>query len=165
MIIKFSHQIFNRGTNHINDKKNEGSQIEGEILRLIQYNDKDEYLFNLHKTEHFGWNLGNSSPLYRGLYLNDNLQKYKPDVFIPVDYRNDYEFSFFIQTDKKITITFDVNDTNDAPTDISWASGGSVPENSAEKVVVGQLSAIDLNTGDELRFVRVENSKFNISTT
>lgn len=110
LMSRFSHQIFNRGTNHINDKKNEGSQIDGEILRLIQYNDKDEYLFNLHKTEHFGWNLGNSSPLYRGLYLNDNLQKYKPDVFIPVDYRNDYEFSFFIQTDKKITITFDVKD-------------------------------------------------------
>jgi|GEM_PF-6079255 len=63
------------------------------------------------------------------------------------------------------TITFDVNNTNDAPTDISWASGGNVAENSEDGVIVGQLSAIDPNTGDELRFVRIENSKFIISTT
>lgn len=63
------------------------------------------------------------------------------------------------------TIAFDTNDTNDAPTDIFWKSGGSVAENSEGGVVVGQLDATDPNTGDTLRFVRIENSKFIVSTT
>lgn len=63
------------------------------------------------------------------------------------------------------TITFDVTDTNDAPTNISWASGGNVAENSGLGVIVGQLEATDPNTGETLRFSRVENSKFIISPT
>src|ERR1700744_3817776 len=72
----YNRQIFNRGTIHIIDKIMNNALVDGELLRLIYYNDSlDEFLFNLYKTQHFGWNLGNSSPLHRGLYLNDNLNK------------------------------------------------------------------------------------------
>ncbi|NIG54748.1 hypothetical protein [Chitinophaga sp. Cy-1792] len=71
----FYHQIAYRGTKHIYDKKELGAAIDGELLRLINYRQEDELLFNLYKPEHFGWNLGNASPLYKGLYLNDNINK------------------------------------------------------------------------------------------
>ncbi|SHL14791.1 hypothetical protein SAMN05444266_102210 [Chitinophaga jiangningensis] len=71
----FYHQIAYRGTTHIYDKKELGAAIDGELLRLINYRQEDELLFNLYKPEHFGWNLGNASPLYKGLHLNDNINK------------------------------------------------------------------------------------------
>jgi|GEM_PF-2141258 len=71
----FYHQVARRGTKHIYDKKELGAAIDGELLRLINYRQEDELLFNLYKPEHFGWNLGNASPLYKGLYLNDNINK------------------------------------------------------------------------------------------
>jgi hypothetical protein len=61
------------------------------------------------------------------------------------------------------TITFDVIDTNDAPTAIAWATGGSVAENSLAGTVVGTLSATDPNTGDVLRFRRTTNANFTIT--
>ncbi|NBR07350.1 MAG: DUF4347 domain-containing protein, partial [Planctomycetes bacterium] len=62
-------------------------------------------------------------------------------------------------------LTFDVTDTNDAPTAISWATGGSITENtaSAQGVVVGTLAATDPNTGDVLSFRRTSNPNFSIS--
>ncbi|MFN6053718.1 MAG: Ig-like domain-containing protein, partial [Planctomycetia bacterium] len=62
-------------------------------------------------------------------------------------------------------LTFDVTDTNDAPTSISWATGGSITENttSAQGVVVGTLAATDPNTGDVLSFRRTSNPNFSIS--
>lgn len=71
----FHSQIFNRGTLHIIDQKANGAPVDGELLRLIYYVTTDEFLFNLYKPEHFGWNLNNSSPLHKGLYLNDNINK------------------------------------------------------------------------------------------
>lgn len=86
LMVNFYKQIFNRGTNHIVDRVEEGDIIDGELLRLIWYRkDEDEFIFNLHKPEHFGWNLGNSSPLYRGLYLNDNANKFGDKNYIPED--------------------------------------------------------------------------------
>ena len=65
------------------------------------------------------------------------------------------------------TITLNATDTNDAPTNIAWASGGSVAEDkystSSTSVVVGKLSATDPNTGDTLRFVQLSNNKFVIN--
>ena len=41
---------------------------DGEYLRLIAYSkDYDEFMFLLRQVQNRGWNLGNSSPLYRGL--------------------------------------------------------------------------------------------------
>lgn len=85
LMINFYQQVANRGTNKIIDKIEEGEVVDGELLRLIWYKPEDEILFNLHKPEHFGWNIGNSSPLYRGLYLSDNANKYGDKSFQPHD--------------------------------------------------------------------------------
>lgn len=79
---KFYKEIANRGTRHITDRISNSIDIDGELLRLIHYNKfVDEFIFNLYKPEHFGWNLGNSSPLYRGMRINDNANKfYEPQV-------------------------------------------------------------------------------------
>lgn len=72
----FYQHISYRGTKHIYEKEELGAAIDGELLRLINYRqDEDELLFNLYKSEHFGWNIGNASPLYKGLHLNDNINK------------------------------------------------------------------------------------------
>lgn len=73
----YYHQIASRGTIQIIDKVSKGDAIDGELLRLVHYNpNADEFIFNLYKPEHFGWNLGNSSPLFRGLRINDNVNKF-----------------------------------------------------------------------------------------
>lgn len=73
----YYNEIFKRGTVHvIDDSFQDPDVIDGELLRLIYYKKNiDEFLFNLYKPEHFGWNLGNSSPLHKGLYLNNNINK------------------------------------------------------------------------------------------
>lgn len=69
-------EISKRGTIHIVDKQSNGLQIDGELLRLLWYKQhQDEFIFNPRLPQHIGWNLGNSSPLYKGLYLHDNANK------------------------------------------------------------------------------------------
>jgi hypothetical protein len=49
---------------------------DGELLRLIHYQESiDEFLYLPYRKHHFGWNLGNSSPLHKGLRINDTLNK------------------------------------------------------------------------------------------
>lgn len=78
----FYKEIHHRGTMHIIDKSENGAAVDGELLRLINYYaPTDEFIFNLYKPEHFGFNLGNSSPMYRGMTINDNANKfYEPAV-------------------------------------------------------------------------------------
>jgi len=85
LMTNFYRQISNRGTNSIIDRIEDGKIIDGELLRLIWNSPEDEFIFNLHKPEHFGWNIGNSSPLYRGLYLNSNANKYGDKNYEPID--------------------------------------------------------------------------------
>lgn len=47
-----------------------------ELLRLIHSKTLiDEYIWCLFRKQHYGWNLGNSSPLYRSLRIVDSLNK------------------------------------------------------------------------------------------
>jgi hypothetical protein len=55
---------------------NGSKQVDGEFLRMICYDRFDEFLFNLNKNEHVGWNIGNSSPLYKSLTGRLNVNKY-----------------------------------------------------------------------------------------
>lgn len=71
----YYHEIAKRGTIDIIKNQTDPDEINGELLRLLYYVVTDEFLFNLYKPEHFGFCLGTSSPLYRGLYLNDNINK------------------------------------------------------------------------------------------
>lgn len=82
MMENFYKEIHHRGTVHIVDKAINGAEVDGELLRLIKYVElTDEFIFNLYRPEHFGFNLGNSSPIYRGMTNNDNANKfYEPSV-------------------------------------------------------------------------------------
>lgn len=74
MLQTFYYQMSIRGTNNI--IKEGGDEGTGELKRLIHYKKLlDEFLWVLYKPENFGWCLGHSSPLYKGLRVNDSLNK------------------------------------------------------------------------------------------
>jgi hypothetical protein len=75
MMETYYNQMGQRGTRNILNKKADGSDVDGELLRLIHFKSIDEFLFCLYKKENFGWNVHNSSPLYKGLSVNQNLNK------------------------------------------------------------------------------------------
>ena len=78
---RFSGEFSDEFSDEFLDEFSQKYFFQGELLRLIHYNEGDEFIFNLHKPEHFGWNLRKSSPLYRSPYLSDNANKFKD--FIP----------------------------------------------------------------------------------
>jgi len=77
----YNNEIFKRGTVSIIDRETPsrdweiGSDIDGEFLRFINYIVGDEFLFNPYRSENFGWNLGNSAPLYSGLEVEESINK------------------------------------------------------------------------------------------
>lgn len=75
MLVTYYFQMSKRGTNRIIISKLDGADVDGEFLRLIFHQNIDEFLFCLFLPENFGWNLGNSSPLHKGLRKNYNLNK------------------------------------------------------------------------------------------
>jgi len=62
-------------TNIYSSKSNIDKQVDGELLRLISYNPGDEFIFNKVKREHCGWNVDNSSPLFKGLTIQNSINK------------------------------------------------------------------------------------------
>lgn len=72
-------EVRQRGTRQVFLKKSDSKPVDGEYLRLICYNIKDEFVYNLNKNEHIGWNIGNSSPCYKGLEGRLNMNKYYVD--------------------------------------------------------------------------------------
>ena len=66
----------NRGTISVGSKAGEsGNTIDGELLRLINYKQYNEYILALVGAHEMGGTIGNSSPLYRGTNLITNLTK------------------------------------------------------------------------------------------
>lgn len=66
----------NRGTNFIHYiKGTEGNAVDGEILRLLNHKSSDEFVFALLSNDEIGWNLGNSSPTYKGTDKITNITK------------------------------------------------------------------------------------------
>lgn len=49
--------------------------LDGEILRLLCIDDCDEFLWTLRDLKHTGWNVGHSSPMYKGTQFDENLIK------------------------------------------------------------------------------------------
>jgi hypothetical protein len=78
-------EISQRGTDRVFmpkaiDTSIDGSkQVDGEYLRLICYDKRDEFIRNINDNKHIGWNIGNSSPLYKGLEDRLNVNKYYID--------------------------------------------------------------------------------------
>lgn len=81
-------EIRQRGTRQVFLKKSDTKPVDGEYLRLICYNPKDEFVYNLNKNEHIGWNIGNSSPCYKGLTGRLNVNKFYVDFVEDVENLN-----------------------------------------------------------------------------
>ena len=66
LVENYFDQIRQRGTELIYKTAVEsGKGVNGELLRLICYNEDDEFIFNLHLPHSIGWSIGNSSPIYQ----------------------------------------------------------------------------------------------------
>lgn len=64
----YYNEISKRGTLNIINKKTNGFIVDGELLRLLSHDTfgDGDIIFSLTENYKLGWNLGNSSPLYRG---------------------------------------------------------------------------------------------------
>lgn len=72
-------EIRQRGTRQVFKSKSNTKEVDGEYLRLICFDTNDEFISNLNKNEHIGWNVGNSSPLYKGVEGRLNTNKFYID--------------------------------------------------------------------------------------
>lgn len=131
-------QMSYRGTIKIIDSKDSNDIIDGEFRRLIHYQSRNEFLFNLHKTQHFGWNLGNSSPLYRGLYIQDNLLKESIDseknIFV-VSSKMNYEATFLITTGDNVKINITSKDKDGNLVNLLSCKTGVVTTNCLDNIL------------------------------
>ena len=95
---KFYTEMSERGTNRITKKFRPWEDIytNGELRRLTQTKSVDPQITNYHLPQNFGWNLGNSSPLYRGVRINPNVDMFKKGLGdrIPVNPFVSYELTF-----------------------------------------------------------------------
>ena len=64
-----------RGTKQIFRRKLDGNSMNGELLRIIDYADSDEFIFAPIQQHELGWSIGRSSPLYSGADQIVNLIK------------------------------------------------------------------------------------------
>lgn len=83
-------EIRQRGTRQIfevkaDDISIEGSKkVDGEYMRMICYDPLDEFIRNLNRNEHIGWNIGNASPMYKGLQGVLGVNKYYFDYIADI---------------------------------------------------------------------------------
>jgi hypothetical protein len=74
-------EIRKRGTKSVFLRKNEIYQdseivpVDGEILRSLCIDEQEEFIWTLRQLKHTGFNIGNSSPMYRGNCFDINLIK------------------------------------------------------------------------------------------
>lgn len=71
----FYSEISLRGGQGIIKRKSDIKQIDGELLRLICIKECNEFLFTLTEPWKLGWCIGNSSPMYKGTYFQNQLIK------------------------------------------------------------------------------------------
>jgi len=62
----FYNEIEYRGTVKIVEKKTVTKLVDGELLRLINYKENDEFIFCYCEIHKSNWNIDNCSPLYQG---------------------------------------------------------------------------------------------------
>lgn len=130
-----------RGTRDIYRKKKDQEKYDGELLRLIGYKEGDEFLFIKRQCQEIGWNIGNSSPLYRGMFSVKNSNKfyenkefkdteqisvdfvYKTDWFI-IDSKLDYHLYLEIKGDSEFKVEVEgVNENNQPVSCVSYKDG------------------------------------------
>jgi len=75
LFYSYIEEIGKRGSYQITDKKVDGYTIDGELIRLINYEDPDEFILAHLKPEEIGWCVGISSPVWNGTENIKNLIK------------------------------------------------------------------------------------------
>lgn len=151
----FYSQMKNRGTDSIVKKHQlltadltNWRFVDGELLRLVHYKKSDELVYNHHKTEHFGWNLGNSSPLYRGVSINDSTNKIVGvGDRVHVNPTIAYELTFQIQDEPELKIEVWYRNQNGSRVDLL---------NHSDSTPLNIPLDIDLYRTDKPTFVRVQ---------
>lgn len=68
------------------NSSSESNTINGELLRLICFDSCDEFIFNFRKIEKIGFNIRNSSPLYKGTSNMEGLNKIWAKLLSSLDY-------------------------------------------------------------------------------
>lgn len=111
---------------------NNTKSVDGEYLSMICFDDLDEFLFNLNQNKHIGWNIGNSSPLYKGLEDRLNVNKYYCD-FID-DLVSVQDLSIDVDSLPYVSIVRD-HDLEDESTSVSESGSGSDSTDSYARVI------------------------------
>lgn len=78
----FNHEMFNRASHNILNRKSDGNLFDGELLRYLNVRDGDEFVFNYFLPYHCGWWVDRASPMYRGLEEHMNANKLKYERYI-----------------------------------------------------------------------------------
>lgn len=121
--------------------------VDGEFLRLICYTDLDEFIFNLNKNSHIGFNLGGSSPMYKGLTGRLNTNKYYCDFIDDIYTLNELSINPSYLPFTSIVKDFTLNDESLSVSESS-SNSGSIPINESAKVIelsnptIGNFSGI-----------------------
>lgn len=71
----FYEQIAARGTPAILQLKSDSVNVDGELIRLLQLTHTEELIFCFFDKVKFGWTIDRSSPSYRGMRKNFNINK------------------------------------------------------------------------------------------
>ncbi len=72
---KYIDEIGKRGTLQILDSEEDGADIDGELFRLINKGDYEDFIFCLMRNYEVGWCLGKSSPTWKGAEFINGLNK------------------------------------------------------------------------------------------
>lgn len=99
-----------RGTIQQTYKTQDKSKDLGEILHLINYKLTDEFLFLIHKD--VPWCLGRSSPLYRGVNQEEQVQKYNAGNRILINSEYNYTLKFSVPSIPELDLQFNFFDKN-----------------------------------------------------
>lgn len=108
-------EMSKRGTiqivDHGNFHYNFDSHINGELLRLINFDSGDDLNFIKHK--HFGWSLGHSSPCWKGVINEDSCEKYDgTSNYMNVNPYFTYELNLSRQNANSFTVAIDCIDSS-----------------------------------------------------
>ena len=101
-----------RGTLSILDQKENGSSIDGELIRLLDHKITEELIFALFQNFESGWCLGKSSPTWKGTEFIKNIRKgyeFQNQVLDLAKYPL-IESSFISIVDEKIQISNTLTD-------------------------------------------------------
>lgn len=103
----FYREIAERGTESIiKIKGQDNAEVDGELRRLICWDNTDEFSFGLVPRHQIGWNIGNSSPLYKrnqsNYFSNKSYEKTKDFNDLSVYPKTGTNLSILTEGDKKV---------------------------------------------------------------